>query len=348
MGDAPAPPLGRRPGRFGPVVRTIGHAAGIGWVEGASAGPLLLCIGGLHGNEPAGVRALEMAVPLLRSRRNRLAGDFVAVVGNVQALAARRRYLAYDLNRVWTESRIGEAVARAEGDGRAARRPEDHEVVRMLAVLEEVAARARRPVHILDLHTTSSGGGAFSTSADTPRHRPFVGAIPVPMVQHLNHKLQGTLITYLDQIGYTTAVFESGQHEEPAAVDRALRAIWLAVRASGLLGAAEADAPEATAAYRDLQDEWLHLPRVVELTYRHPIAEGDGYLTKPGFRNFQPVRAGDVIGRDRNGDVVAPRSGRILMPLYQRLGEDGFFVVRDTVGVGTEARSVGCFGAERA
>ena len=313
-------------------------------MEGASPGPLLLCVGGVHGNEPAGVRALEMAGPLLRSRRTRLAGDFVAVVGNVQALAAGRRYLAYDLNRVWTESRIGEAVARAEENGRAARGPEDHEVVRMLAVLEEVAARARGPVHVLDIHTTSSGGGAFSTSASTPRHRRFVGAIPVPMVRHLNHNLQGTLITYLDQFGYTTAVFESGQHREPAAVDRALRAIWLAVRASGILGAA--DAPEATAAYRDLEDEWLHLPRVVELTYRHPIAEGDGYLTKPGFRNFQPVRAGDVIGRDRNGDVVAPRSGRILMPLYQQLGEDGFFVVNDTVEIEAETRGVECLAAE--
>lgn len=344
MGNAPASPSGAKTRALwtgGPHDRARGR---IGWVEGASAGPLLLCVGGVHGNEPAGVRALEMAVPLLRSRRTRLAGDFVAVVGNVQALAARRRYLAYDLNRVWTESRIGAAVARAEGDSQAARRPEDHEVVRMLAVLEEVAARARGPVHVLDLHTTSSGGGAFSTSAGTPRHRRFVGAIPVPMVQHLNHNLQGTLTTYLDQFGYTTAVFESGQHEEPAAADRALRAIWLAVRESGLLGAA--DAPEATAAYRKLQDEWLHLPRVVELTYRHPIGEGDGYLTRPGFRNFQPVRAGDVIGRDRHGDVVAPRSGRILMPLYQRLGEDGFFVVSDTVELDPEARSVGRVGAE--
>ena len=344
MGDAPAPPSGakvRAPWTGRPHDRARGR---IGWVEGASAGPLLLCVGGLHGNEPAGVRALEMAVPLLRSRRTRLAGDFVAVVGNVQSLAAGRRYLAYDLNRVWKESRISEAVARAEEGGRAARRPEDHEVVRMLAVLEEVAANARGPVHVLDLHTTSSGGGAFSTSASTPRHGRFVGAIPVPMVRHLNHKLEGTLITYLDQFGYTTAVFESGQHREPAAVDRALGAIWLAVRASGLLGAA--DTPEAAAAYGDLQDEWLHLPRVMELTYRHPVAEGDGYLTNPGFRNFQPVRAGEVIGRDRKGDVVTPRSGRILMPLYQRLGEDGFFVVRDTVELDAETRGEVLLGAE--
>ena len=345
MGEAPVPAFGAKARALWSGSASDRSDGRIGWVEGASAGPLLLCIGGLHGNEPAGVRALEMAVPLLRARRTSLGGDFVAVVGNVQALAARKRYLAYDLNRVWKESGIGEAVARAEGEGRAAQRPEDHEVVRMLGVLEEVAARARGPVHVLDLHTTSSGGGAFSTSAGTPRHKRFVGAIPVPMVRHLNHNLEGTLTTYLDRFGYTTAVFESGQHKEPAAVERALGAIWLAVRASGLLGAA--DAPEATAAYRDLQDEWLHLPRIMELTYRHPIAEEDGYLTKPGFRNFQPVRAGDVIGRDRNGDVVSPRSGRILMPLYQRLGEDGFFVVRDTVEPDAGVRSAGFLGAER-
>ena len=65
------------------------------------------------------------------------------------------------------------------------------------------------------------------------------------------------------------------------------------------------------------------------MRYRHPAEEEDRYLTRPGFRNFQRVRAGDVIGDDRHGEVVAPKSGRILMPLYQELGEDGFFVVRD-------------------
>ena len=37
----------------GPVDRVLGR------VRGARSGPTLLCVGGMHGNEPAGVYALQ-------------------------------------------------------------------------------------------------------------------------------------------------------------------------------------------------------------------------------------------------------------------------------------------------
>ncbi len=308
----------------------------IGWVEGAAGGPLLLCVGGLHGNEPAGVLALEEVVAEIESRRHLLAGDFVAVRGNMQALDAGRRFLSYDLNRAWTPARIAAAQDRLRAAGGADALPEDRELVRMLGILELVSARKRGQVYVLDIHSTSGGGGPFSTASDSPEHRRFVGAIPVPMIRQLNVHLEGTLTCHLDRLGYVTAVFESGQHEEPEARVRAGRAVWLAVRAAGLL--ADPDAPETCLGYMALERECRALPKVLDMTYRHPIKEEDGYVTRPGFRNFQPVRAGVVIGDDRHGEVVAPKSGRILMPLYQELGEDGFFVVRDIAAARTGAR----------
>ena len=308
----------------------------IGWVEGAMGGPMLLCVGGLHGNEPAGVRALEEVVVEVESRRHLLAGDFVAVMGNLQALAAGRRFLSYDLNRAWTPARIAAAQVRlrsAEGVNSA---PEDHELLRMLAILEQVSARKRGPVHVLDLHSTSGGGGPFSTAANSLGHSRFVMAIPVPMIQQLNVHLEGTLTRYLDRLGYMTAVFESGQHEEPEAQVRAARAVWLAIRTTGLL--ADPDAPEARLGYNALELECRPLPRVLEMTYRHPVEVEDRYVTRPGCQSFQPVRAGEVIGDDRHGEVVAPKCGRLLMPLYQKLGEDGFFVVRDIEAARTAAQ----------
>lgn len=299
----------------------------IGWVEGATAGPLLLCVGGLHGNEPAGVRALEEVLAEVESRRHLLAGDFVAVTGNVQALDTGRRFLSYDLNRAWTPARIAAAQDRLRSAKGVGTPSEDRELIRMLGILELVDARKRGPACVLDLHSTSGGGGPFSTASNSPGHRRFVMAIPVPMIRQLNVHLEGTLTQYLDRLGYVTAVFESGQHEEPESQVRAGRAIWLAIRAAGLL--ADPDAPEARRGYRALERECRALPRVLDMIYRHPVEAGDRYVTRPGFRNFQPVRAGEVIGDDRHGEVVAPKSGRILMPLYQELGEDGFFVVRD-------------------
>ena len=336
-GGRPEGPRGRarrRPeGRVGGGVRGERPEGLIGWVEGRSEGPLLLCVGGLHGNEPAGVRALEEIADRVRARRCLIEGDFVAVAGNLQALDANRRFLSYDLNRAWTRSRIENARDRTRSANDGDVLPEDRELLRMLAVLDEVAARKRGPVHVLDLHSTSGGGGPFSTAADRSAHRRFVTAIPVPMVRQLNVHLAGTLTRYLDRLGYTTAVFESGQHEEPEARERAASAIWLAIRAAGLL--ADPDVPEARRGYKALERERRHLPQVLEMTYRHAIRQEDRYATRPGYRSFQPVRAGQVIGDDRHGEVVTPKGGRLLMPLYQELGEEGFFIVRDIAAART-------------
>lgn len=301
----------------------VGLATGrVAWVAGASDGPLLLCVGGLHGNEPAGVLALEEVVSGLAARRDRMRGDFVAVAGNLGALAARRRFVAYDLNRAWTVDRVAEASSNGQGAGAG----EDGEVRRLLAVLAEVAERRRGPVFVLDIHTTSGGGGAFTTTSDYLGNRRFAMEIPAPLVLGLDEAIEGTLIGYLDDFGYTTAVFECGQHEEEEAVRRAVSAVWLAIGAAGLL--AEDDAPEARGGRKALRRAFRRLPRVLEVRYRHPAEEEDRYMSRPGFLNFQPVRAGEVLGDDRRGQVTAPESGRILMPLYQEQGEDAFFVVR--------------------
>lgn len=295
-------------------------------VSGAGPGPLLLCIGGLHGNEPAGVRALEAMVETIAARRQHLKGDFVAVAGNLRALAAGRRFLARDLNRVWTPARVAAVRSRDSANGRSLE-PEDVEMLRILGVLDEVEERRRGPVYVLDIHTTSGGGGAFTTASDAPHNRRFAMAIPAPLVMRLDQHLEGTFNSYMDHLGHTAAVFECGQHEEAEARVRAASAVWLAIHAAGLLG--WRDAPEAAAAYRALRHAYRGLPRVLESTYRHPVEPADRYRTRPGFRNFQRVRAGDVVGDDRRGEVAVPKSGRLLMPLYQEQGEDGFFVVRD-------------------
>lgn len=49
---------------------------------------------------------------------------------------------------------------------------------------------------------------------------------------------------------------------------------------------------------------------------------------QPGFASFDPVERGQPLATDRGGIVRSPRGGRLLMPLYQPLGDDGFFLAR--------------------
>ena len=49
----------------------------------------------------------------------------------------------------------------------------------------------------------------------------------------------------------------------------------------------------------------------------------------PGYDNFTPVQKGELLACDRLGEINSHRPARIFMPLYQSVGTDGFFLVRE-------------------
>lgn len=286
--------------------------------------PTLVVVSGVHGNEPAGVEASRRVSRTLAHRAERLRGSVVFVVGNVQALALGRRYVDRDLNRAWTADGMA-ALQRGPGLAEGAV-VEDVEQRELLEVLDRILDDAQGPVYVLDLHTTSGGGGAFSTVSDTLRNRSLALELPVPLVLGLEELVEGTLHEYLGTRGCVTVAFESGQHREPAAVDRAEAGIWITLAGTGVV--AESDLPELTEARKRLRRDSARLPRVLEMRYRHPVAPADAFRMHPGYGNFHRIRRGEIVAEDRNGPVPAPETGRILMPLYQAQGQDGFFVVR--------------------
>ena len=50
---------------------------------------------------------------------------------------------------------------------------------------------------------------------------------------------------------------------------------------------------------------------------------------EPGFANIQRIQAGQLLARDRQGEIRAREDGVLVMPLYQRLGDDGFFLGKE-------------------
>ena len=78
----------------------------IGTVEAPAGGATLVGVGGIHGNEPAGVRALETVLAELGRPDGGLSrGRFIALAGNRPALDAGVRYIDRDLNRIWSACR---------------------------------------------------------------------------------------------------------------------------------------------------------------------------------------------------------------------------------------------------
>jgi succinylglutamate desuccinylase len=212
-------------------------------------------------------------------------------------------------------------------EGRLNGNAEDHEQVELLEAIEHVVGQARGPVYAIDLHTTSGDGGPFTTFGDTLPNRAFAAHVPVPMILGIEELLEGTLLAFLGRHGLVAVVFETGQHEEEAAVRRAEAGLWLEIEALRLLP--ERHLPEARDARTFLRRESEALPRVMEMRYRHPIGAADRFRMNPGWKNFQAVERGQSLARDVRGEIVAGQGGRILMPLYQAQGEDGFFLIRE-------------------
>ncbi len=285
----------------------------LGTVEAPREGPTVVGLGGLHGNEPAGVRALEAVLSELRhSGRGGLSrGRFIALTGNRPALEENVRFLERDLNRIWFDPEVADTEGREQAE--------------LLEILDEIRARSSGPVYIIDLHTTSGNAPPFAVIGDTLGNRRFGGVLPVPLVLGLSDQIQGTLLEYLDRQGWVSVGFESGSHLGADSIVMASSAVWLLIHSIGLL---ESDDPRVPGARTALTLAADGFPRAVEVFHRHPVGPEHSFRMLPGFRSFQSVRKGELLAKERDVEVRAPEAGRLLMPLYQPRGGDGFFLAR--------------------
>ena len=287
--------------------------------EGPSDGPSLIIFGGIHGNEPSGVRALKRVASELKKKQIRVNGRIVFLAGNTRALNRDVRFLDTDLNRHWTEEKI--ARNRVDGFGGTV---EDKEQAELLVIIDRVLDSARNEVFALDLHSTSSESTPFAMVGDTIRNRTFAEKFPVTFLLGIEEQLDGTILEYLNELGVVTLGFEAGQHTTGEADRNQEALIWAALRNSGLV---PPDAVEEK--YFDYLKKAMGRQQIIEIRHRHAIASGDGFSMQPGYRNFQPIRKGETLAQDQRGPITAAEGGMILMPLYQDQGNDGFFLGRE-------------------
>lgn len=289
----------------------------------------MVLIGGVHGNEPGGLQAIPRVFDALQQHAATLRGRVLGVVGNRGAARVGRRYLGEDLNRRWPIA-AGHVAGRALGVA-----PECEERRELLSVLSDAEHDARlhadvdaQPPIVLDLHSTSAPTPPFAVLPDVASAWPWIAAFGVPMLLGLDELTEGTLLGWLADRGWTALSLEGGRHDDPSTALHHEAAIWIVLQRAGLLrdlptlvdlGAHEAVLRRAAA----------RLPPAVELVYRHSITPADGFVMRPGFSSFDPVRAGDPLADENRGVVRAQRTGRIVMPLYQGLGDDGYFLGRD-------------------
>ncbi|MFM7296947.1 MAG: aspartoacylase, partial [Planctomycetota bacterium] len=126
-------------------------------------------------------------------------------------------------------------------------------------------------------------------------------------------------------------VIEGGQSRDPRTADLLESALWITLVSSGVASAS--DVPELESHRARLRSAARGLPPVIEVAHRHDIAAEDEqrFEMLPGFEGFARVERGTLLahsGGGRERPVLAPFSGLLLMPRYQRQGRNGFFLGR--------------------
>lgn len=236
MSTAP-PPL--------PVESTQTWQRRVGDIQG-EPGPTLLCIGGIHGNEPAGLIAAQTVIQKIEHACNqgdcRLRGRIYALAGNLAALNASDpalRYFTRDLNRMFDPSAIDQARHAPEQD----RFPEQTELLELLALIEPAMRDAPPGSALMDLHTVSSESPAFAYVEDSLPARKIGLALDLPLVVGLGEELTGLLADYATtHLGVLSLLAEAGTHEDPESVTIHEAAIWITMQTLGMIDDADADA----------------------------------------------------------------------------------------------------------
>src|SRR5262245_9278287 len=161
------------------------------------AGPTLVVLAGIHGNEPAGVLAVQRVLGRLQEQDLALRGRIVALCGNLGALRRGVRYQHRDLNRQW----LPEAVAALQLRDPAQGSEEDVEQRELVAAFERAEQSARGPVVFVDLHSSSADGPPFVCFADTIDNRRTALCTGVPGILGIEETIDGASLEWWSHRG---------------------------------------------------------------------------------------------------------------------------------------------------
>lgn len=297
----------------------------IGVHQGAP-GATLLAIGGVHGNEPAGILAAQRVLARLR-REDALKGRFVALAGNLTALRDPDpdvRYVDRDLNRMFTDALVQGARDISPED----RYVEQQEAIELVESIEAELATSDGAAFILDMHTVSSPSPAFMFVEDSLPARRFSRRFKVPLVLGFEDELSGLLVDYAtSKLGLISMLLEAGVHDDPASVSVHEAAIWVALEGAGMIDARSMGLDP----YGVLEGaSGGRAGEIYDVRHREPIADRSFEVDRR-LHSFDEVRQGrTLVAMQAGSEILAPMSGLLFMPNRQkdrRLDDDGFFVV---------------------
>ncbi|WJJ97031.1 succinylglutamate desuccinylase/aspartoacylase domain-containing protein [Algibacter luteus] len=290
----------------------------LGKIEGTKPGPTVIFFGGIHGNETSGVFALKDALAGINNTY--VSGTIYGIAGSLTALKAHKRYIEDDLNRLWTKQQIQNIISKAHVN------EDEAELVELNTILNEILEKHKPPFYFVDLHTTSSKTLPFITINDALINRKFSEQFPVPIVLGIEEYLNGPLLSYINQLGYVSLGFESGQHDDFVAITNSIAFVYLTLVYSGVLK--QEAVINFSKYYEQLKQQSNNTKQVFEVVYLHKIQKNERFKMLNGFKSFETIKKGTLLAISNTKEIESRYNGNIFMPLYQQKGAEGFFIIK--------------------
>ena len=290
----------------------------LGNFYGTDNSPTVVVFAGIHGNEKAGVHAAQLIIDKIKRDNIRFNGNLHIILGNINALNKGIRFEDEDLNRVWRNEDIVNLRNNETHKNLESREQKD-----IFLVIQEIL-KEPGPFYFLDMHTTSASSVPFITISDSLNNRKFSSNFPIPVVLGIEEYLDGPLLTFINEYGHIALGFEGGAHHDESSIISCEAFIWKALVHSKCIKASNIPG-------------YLHYENVLrslcceyqffEIKYRYQVDEKEQFEMLKGFTNFERISKSQTLAHSDGMEIYSPEGGRIFMPLYQKLGEDGFFIL---------------------
>ena len=289
---------------------------------GVKTGNTCLFIGGIHGNEMAGIGALETVFNNLKHSPREFVGRAIAVVGNLKAMRENKRFMFKDMNRIWDRETLDDLhYERLDYS-----KEEYVELRELYQLLQEIISETTGKLFVIDLHTTSSPTIPFIVTNKNDQCLEFTNEFPMPVVSGLTGFLDGTLLSYINDLGHVGLAYEAGQHKSAQSLMKHESFVWLCLNNTEVCK--DFDEDFILKHHENLEEELVTRNNHFKLISRYKIKKDEVFEMNAGYANFQKIHKGEELANNQEGPINSPYDGYIFMPLYQPQGDDGFFIIK--------------------
>ena len=257
----------------------------------------LIVVGGLHGNEPLGVRAIVEYHKILSELD--LDGTVTFILGNAEA---HKRYLEGDENARYIDSDLNRAFL----DGLSREYSEYSRVMEFMDFFE----KNRGADVLLDLHSVSKGNSKFCVYPNfSHRSKELAIRTCIPnkhFVYHHEH-LEGAMLSKASMYGINPIAIECGNHKSEDGLDVAMDHITRMLIHTGivkkeLLPLTSTILPSEIKKYTTIQ-------RIDSGPNFKWVDENVGTKSDPDF-----LRRGEIYACDDDGKRTAPEDCYLMLP----------------------------------